>query len=101
MYFSIIIIIVVWIILLILGGYTFSKMLNILVKNKKGSCFYCYWKLWLSFSFFKEFINESNFDSKRNEEYLLLYKRGLWIKRCVISFFLFLFILAILNGMQR
>ena len=77
----------VLIIFMVLISLLFYKMLNILVENKKGSYFYCYWKLWCSLGFFKEFINESDFDAKQKEEYYSLYKRGLYVKRTVLICF--------------
>ena len=91
-----IIIFVVWIIIMIVNGAILSKMLNILVENKKGSYFYCRWKLNFSFRIFKEFIEEGDFDSKQKEEYLLLYKRGLYAKRIVFIYLFLLLILALL-----
>ena len=86
----------VLIIFMVLITLPFYKMLNILVENKKGSYFYCYWRLWCSLGFFKEFINESDFDAKQKEEYRSLYKRGLYAKRTVLICFLLLIILPLL-----
>ena len=94
-----IIIFVVWIIIGIVGGLFFEKMLNILVENKKGSYLYCRWRLWLSLSFFKEFIEEGDFDLKQKEEYISLYKRGLYAKRIgFISLFLLIVLLLVLSN---
>ena len=87
-----IIILVIWIIFGILLSSFFLKMINILVENKRGSWWYFYWKLQFSFRPFKKFINESNLNSKQKEEYLSLYKRGVYAKRGV---FLFMFLIAI------
>ena len=86
----------VFIIFFVLISLPFYKMLNILVENKKGSYFYCYWKLWCPLGFFKEFINESDFDAKQKEEYSSLYKQGLYVKRTILICFLLLIMLPLL-----
>ena len=91
-----IIIIVVWIFLAISTMITYSKMQNILVKNNKGSWWYCWWKLQFSYRPFKQFVNESNLNSEQKEKYLLLYKRGLYAKRGFFFCFFCFFVLTIL-----
>ena len=93
-----IIIFVGWIILGILGSIFFYKMLNILVEHKKGSYLYCHFNLWFSFGFFKKFIDENEFDAKQKEEYLLLYKRGLYTKRVVLIYFALIFLSLWINS---
>ena len=77
-------------------------MLNILVENNKGNYFYCYLNLLFSLDFFKKFIDESDFDSKQKEEYLLLYKQGLYEKKfAIIVFLLMLLSIIILIVLNR
>lgn len=90
-----IIIFVFFIILGIINSLYFIKMLKILVKKGERNIFYYYWKLWLSFSYFKKFINEYNFDSKQKEQYIMLYRHGKYSKICV----LIMFMLAILTSL--
>ena len=85
-----IIIIVVWLFHGILIYLTYSKMINILVKNNMGDWWYCWWKLQFSYRFFKKFIIESNLDSSHKEKHLLLYRRGIYARRGLFLYFFLL-----------
>jgi len=87
-----VIVLVVYILFAIIVLYTYYQMLNILVKNNRGSWWYFYWKLQFTYRPFKKFITESDLDSDQKEKYLLLYKRGIYAKR---GLFLFMFLIAI------
>jgi hypothetical protein len=91
------IIIIIYVILAILTVYTYSKMQNILVKNNKGSWWYCYWKLQFSYRFFTKFIDESDLDTKQKKKYLLLYRIGLYAKRSLLFFIFLLWLYLFLN----
>jgi hypothetical protein len=73
-------------------------MLNILVEKNKGSYWSYYWKLYISLDVFKKFIDESSFNSEQKEEYLLLYKRGLYTKRATFVFAFLIFVFVILHS---
>ena len=74
----------------------FIKMLFILKKRSAESC--CINWAWFSLSFkvFKELIDNGDLDSQQKEKYILLYKRGVYIRRIYLGLFLFCFICIML-----
>lgn len=96
-----IVIFIIWLVLGILLGFYFQKMLKILVEYKKGNYFYCYWKLWLSFNYFKKFINETNLNSEQKEMYTMFYRRGKILKIFTTSFFFLIFLWGVLEMLKN
>ena len=82
-----------WILLGIFSSLYFMEMLNVLVKNGVGSYSFCYFKLGLSLRFFKNFINENNFAVEQKERFMVLYKRGKFMKIFTCVLFLVIVIL--------
>jgi len=72
---------------------TYTKMLSVLVENKRGTWWSFYWTPLSVYRHFKKFIFESDLDSYQKKEYLFLYKTAVFAKW---GFFLFMFFIAII-----
>ena len=93
------IIFVLWFIIIILNSLIHNKIINILIKNNKGNLWYCWWKIWLSYRFFKKFIDEGNFDPKQKQRYILLYQGGFYIRLTVFILSILIFFFCYLDYM--